>query len=208
MKTGVVAALVFVAAFIITTAALIYFNTQYKNIFKFDFSPVNHSAIAMVDSTALKQGALSDSTKALDSLKNIANGLAPMSDSAKTAQTAKSEGGSTPQTNANGASSLPVNLQSSTGASKSYIDSMVKNEINNAEIKKMDAAAYIKWKKQTAGIIEAMDSKKASQVLRMYADNIGNELLYLMKKKKAAEILSRFDTQKDSLIIRKLTRMQ
>lgn len=207
MKTGVVAALVFVAAFIITTAVLIYFNTQFRNIFKFDFTPVNHSAVAVVDSTALKQAekAKADSTRALDSLKNIANGLAPKTDSAKTAQ---ANGNTASQNNVQAANNQQVYQQSPAAAIKPADNNIVKNDVKSVETKKLDAATYEKWKKNTAKIIEAMDANKASQVLRMYADNIGNELLYLMKKKKAAEILSKYDVKRDSLIIRKLTRMQ
>jgi flagellar motility protein MotE (MotC chaperone) len=207
MKTGVVAILIFVAAFILTTAALIYFNTQYRNIFKFDFSPVNLSAGAVVDSTALKNKAkpATDSTKALDSLKNIANSLAPGTDSVKAAQTGAN---SAAQGNTNTVNNQPASQKNNQAAAKQNETNTVNNDIKTAETKKTDAAVYEKWKKNTAGIIEAMDANKASQVLRMYADNIGSELLYLMKKKKAAEILSKFDARKDSLIIRKLTRMQ
>jgi flagellar motility protein MotE (MotC chaperone) len=203
MKTGVVAVLVFVAAFIITTAALIYFNTQFRNIFKFDFTPVNHAAMAVVDSTAIKQAekAKADSTKALDSLKNIANGLAPKTDSTKTAQ---ANSNPVSQNNTQAANTQQFYQQNNPSVMKPAEN----NPVKNVETKKLDAATYEKWKKNTAKIIEAMDANKASQVLRMYADNIGNELLYLMKKKKAAEILSKYDMKRDSIIIRKLTRMQ
>lgn len=212
MKTGVVAILIFVAAFIITTAALIYFNTQFKNIFKFDFSPVNHGAatMAIADSTAQKQAesAKPDSSKALDSLKNIAKDLAPKKDSVNTALTSENKQENKIPNNSQPAVENQANTQNTASAVKTADVNSVKNEIKNADIKKMDPVTYEKWKKSTAGIIEAMDANKASQVLRMYADNIGGELLYSMKKKKAAEILSKFDSKKDSLIIRQLTRIR
>lgn len=150
MKTGVVAILIFVAAFIITTAALIYFNTQFKNIFKFDFTPVNLSvqSPAKTDSTVLNQAATSkkDSSKTLDSLKNIANELIPKTDSIKNAQ--KTE--NTPQNNNNGANNQSSAPQNSVAVRKSAEDNTVKSDIKTVDIKKMDAVTYEKWKKNTA----------------------------------------------------------
>lgn len=208
MKTGFVAIVVFVAAFIITTAALIYFNTQYMNIFKFNFTPVSHIVVA-ADSTAKKQVADSskikpDSTKALDSLKTIAGGLAPKTDSLKTPGKAENNTAGSLKTGAetkNQNASVPPVINP-VAENKAISDSKI------LETKKMDAKAYDDWKKKTAGIIESMDSYKAAQILRMYADNIGGDILYSMKKKKAAEILSKFDAKKDSLLIRKLTRIK
>jgi len=217
MKTGVVPILMFVAAFVVTTAALIFLNTQFMNIFKFNFTPVNHAVVA--DSTGIKNDSTnvvkSDSAKALDSLKAIANDVSNFTDSPVAApakeekkedskpEEKKPEPQKTPAETKQ--QSAPVNTPANSASNQA---DKVNNDIKNAEIKKMDQAAYNDWKKKTAGIIEAMDATRASQILRMYADNIGKDLLYSMKKKKAAEILSKFDAKKDSVIIRKLTRIQ
>lgn len=212
MKTGVMAILVFVAAFVITTAALIFMNTQYRNIFSFDFTPValpgvpaDSTGVVKTDSTAVKN----DSTKALDSLSAIANSLAPKQDSTALSSNSQNDK-KDPAAAQNQKTAADQKNKTLTQGNLQISPEMgkIKSDIISADIKKMDAAAYEKWKKNTAGIIESMDSYKASQILRMYADNIGNELLYAMKKKKAAEILSKFDAKKDSLIIRKLTRIQ
>jgi|GEM_PF-1614820 len=205
MKTEIMAIFLFIVAFIITTAGLIYFNNQYKNIFKFDFTPVgNLSQANKADSTA----AVPDSVKALDSLKNLASNLAATGDSVKTGNNIENnstQGGSP------AGDETPSNqsaVKNSASAVKTAEGENGKTDLKSSDIAKMDQATYQNWKKNTAKIIEGMTAEKASQILRMYADNIGGDLLYSMKKKKAAEILSKFDAKKDSLIIRKLTRIK
>lgn len=217
MKTGGMAILLFVAAFVITTAALIFLNTQYMNLFKFDFRPVSHAAQAVSDSTGTAEAdssaVQSDSSKAVDSLKAIAGNLNASADSLAAGKVAEN---TKPAENAKPAEVKEVKkapeqnstVQNSSPAPVQSANQNIVTDLGSASIKKMDAQTFEKWKKNTAGILESMDSYKASQILRMYADNIGNELLYAMKKKKAAEILSRFDAKKDSIIIRKLTRIQ
>ncbi len=210
MKTGVTAILVFVAAFVVTTAALIFLNTKFMNIFKFNFTPVNIAMLssAPADSTASsgQEPAKKDSTQALDSLKSIAGNLAPKTDSLKTAaQKDNSQGAnnSAPVQQQN----TPNNNSQPQGAQPSADNKTVSNE-KQSDPTKMDSASYENWKRSTVGILEAMDAGKASQFLRMYADNVGSDLLYSMKKKKAAEILSKFDMKKDSALVRKLTRIR
>lgn len=207
MKTGGMAILLFVAAFVITTAALIFLNTQYMNIFKMDFRPVSHAAHAVSDSSAVvksdSSAVKSDSAKAIDSLNAIAGSLNQPADTASVQKKTETKNieqvKNQPEVKNQVQNSAPVITQIS---NPNPVDA------GAAGLKKMDPQTFEKWKKSTAGILESMDSYKASQILRMYADNIGNELLYAMKKKKAAEILSKFDAKKDSLIIRKLTRIQ
>lgn len=217
MKTGGMAILLFVAAFVVTTAALIFLNTQYMNLFKFDFRTVSHAAQAVSDSTGTAKtdssAVQSDSSKAVDSLKAIAGNLNASADSAAAGKIAENK---KPAENAKQAETkevkkAPEQKNTVQNSSPDPVQSAGQNtitDLGSAGIKKMDAQTFEKWKKNTAGILESMDSYKASQILRMYADNIGNELLYAMKKKKAAEILSKFDAKKDSIIIRKLTRIQ
>lgn len=57
-------------------------------------------------------------------------------------------------------------------------------------------SAFTEWRKNTVKMFEAMDSKKAAVVLASYSDEMARELLYSMKKKKAAEILSLMNSEK------------
>ena len=49
---------------------------------------------------------------------------------------------------------------------------------------------YIIWMKQTAKMYEVMDPKKAAKIIQSYSDNIARDIIYSMKQKNAAEILS------------------
>lgn len=212
MKTGVMAIVVFVAAFILTTAALIFLNTQFMNIFKFDFRAVHISqpsapsdSTAVPDSTLKTQQVVNDSTKALDSLKAITQNLNP-ADSAKVTDNKETKTDAKPAADTKTAANTPV--QKDATASKPQESNVAAQGFVSGDAAKMDPKVYDKWKKDIAKIMEIMDSKKASQILKTYSDNIARDIFYTMKKKKAAEILSKFDIKKDSLIINKLTRMQ
>ncbi len=215
MKTGVMAIVVFVAAFILTTAALIFLNTQFMNIFKFDFRSVHVSKEAVSsDSSAVKDStlntnlALNDSTKALDSLKTISNKPDTKTDSLKTAEKKDVKPETQIPVDTKIASIPSVIEQKKPVEAKPDEATTNKQGFVSGDAAKMDPVAYNKWKKNMAGIMEIMDSKKASQILRTYSDNIARDIFFSMKKKKAAEILSKFDVKSDSLMIRKLKRMQ
>ncbi len=49
---------------------------------------------------------------------------------------------------------------------------------------------YVNWVKNNAKLLSEMDSGMAAKIIENYSDNIAKDLIYAMKKKKAAEILS------------------
>ena len=57
-------------------------------------------------------------------------------------------------------------------------------------------SSYSKWLKTTVKMYETMDSKKAAILIENYSDNEARDLIYSMKNKKAAEILSNLDTER------------
>ena len=61
---------------------------------------------------------------------------------------------------------------------------------------------YNDWISATVKLYESMDSKKAAKILTGYSDNVARDIIYSMKKKKAAEILSNLNSEQ----IVKLTR--
>jgi len=58
----------------------------------------------------------------------------------------------------------------------------------NTQIKK--DSTYNSWMKNSIKLYESMDTKKAAKIIQGYSDNIAREILFSMKKKKAAEIIS------------------
>ena len=60
------------------------------------------------------------------------------------------------------------------------------------------------WIRKTSKLLEEMEPKKAAKVLSNYSDNEARELIYAMKQKKAAEILSILDP----IFVNKITSSQ
>ena len=61
---------------------------------------------------------------------------------------------------------------------------------------------YNDWIASTVKLYESMDSKQAAKIITNYSDNVARDIIYAMKKKKAAEILSNLNSEQ----IVKLTR--
>ena len=50
-----------------------------------------------------------------------------------------------------------------------------------------------KWIKQTAKLYESMDPKKAALIIKNYSESTARDIIYRMKKNKAADVLSELD---------------
>ena len=64
-------------------------------------------------------------------------------------------------------------------------------------------AEYNDWVKNTAGLYDLMDSKKAAKIIQKLSDNEARDILYAMKKKKAAEILAELSPEVATRFTRK-----
>ena len=219
MKSGIILALIFVTAFMLTTVGIIYYNSQYNNIFKFDFSPalseqsITQKIIAKQDSIKKAQN---DSLKTTDSLKVSMNGGSPVKDSlglkqvnanntkADIKENSVVEKGAAIQKDSKNA--VPQNVSTATEEKQDKLkdDKQLTTDVNKDLSKNMASDDYKNWRKKTIAIMESMDPKKASNILKNYADNVGRDIIYTMKKKKAAEILSYLDAS----TVQKLTKVQ
>jgi catalase len=177
--------MVFAIAFILVTGVLIFLNTMYANIFKFDFS-APASVVQVSDSTkttqpkdtlvTLKQNPIIKDTSAIvtaskdsiikkDSLKNNQ----PLTDNIVNNSPAKTEIKDTvPETTY---VSLPQQIPAGSETDSNYV----------------------KWVKATAALYESMDPKKAAKIIQNYSEKTAREIIYKMKKKKAAEVLAELD---------------
>jgi len=79
-------------------------------------------------------------------------------------------------------------------------DSIKQYELANT-IQRRDST-YKSWLKKTVALYEAMDSKKVAKIILTYSDNIAKDIVYAMKKKKAAEILSQLTPETVNRITR------
>jgi flagellar motility protein MotE (MotC chaperone) len=173
MKEKIVYGLIFVFLFAVVSAGMIYFNSIYKNIFAFDFTPR-----AQENELAKKNLAKADSLKT-DSLKV---------DSLKTNvdSTQVKENVSTAKTDLVSNQKLETKEQKKEEVA---VQTPFRVPVDD-KIKAKKDSIYNEWVKQTVKLYESMDSKKAAKVIVNYSDNIARDILLKMKKKKAAEILA------------------
>jgi flagellar motility protein MotE (MotC chaperone) len=177
MKEKIVYGLIFVFLFAVVSAGMIYFNSIYKNIFAFDFTPR-----AQENELAKKNLAKADSLKT-DSLKV---------DSLKTNvdSTQVKENVSTAKTDLVSNQKLETKEQKKEQKKEEVAVQTPFRVPVDDKIKAKKDSIYNEWVKQTVKLYESMDSKKAAKVIVNYSDNIARDILLKMKKKKAAEILA------------------
>lgn len=200
MKAKIIYITLFLAAFLLTTGGIIYFNSIYKDIFKFDFTPVQSfpNKNKMIDTSKVSvadiKNYLFDDFKheVLDSLKTI---IPPKAND-------------TVYTSAYRDSLLLDSLKNLQAALKSAdnkitlnADATDKSDQLTNEKTKTDSS-YIVWKNQTAKLYESMDPQKAAKIIQSYSDNVARDIIYTMRQKKAAEILSELNPETANRITR------
>ncbi|MCB0753009.1 MAG: hypothetical protein KDC52_16170, partial [Ignavibacteriae bacterium] len=72
------------------------------------------------------------------------------------------------------------------------------------KVKEKEDEKYAEWLKNTIKLYEAMESTKAAQFIKAMPENEARDLIYSMKKKKAAEVLSYLSAE----TVNRLTRAQ
>ncbi len=194
MKAKIIYIVAFLAAFSFTTAGIIYFNSQFKDIFKFDFTPVFHKPIppAISDTAKLTYGQVVDlqnqlKNELLDSLRNIYK--APHTDTVYANQNADSVLFDSLKTLESVLKKTQKEKTKKTSESKQTTSKMDATAKNIASRTKNDSS-YVQWTKQTAKLYESMDPVQAAKIIQSYSDNVARDIIYSMKQKKAAEILS------------------
>lgn len=176
MKNVIIYAVVFIIAFLATTFAVFTFNSKYENLFEFDFR--DRAKVARADSLA-----------ALDSLV--------LSDSLHVPE-------------------VDLHAEKTKELEENYTETKVEldktsNKLNKKEqelehlktqIEEKKNAEHEAWLKSTIKLYEAMETGKAGQLLKSLPESEARELIYSMKNKKAAAILSNLDTE----TVKRLTR--
>ncbi|MBX3006691.1 MAG: hypothetical protein KF816_01560 [Melioribacteraceae bacterium] len=186
MKNTIIYSIIFLIAFGAVTAGLIFINTQYNNIFYFDFTPMAEIQKRELEARKLAQ---QKAKVTADSLKSIKPNLEAIGDTTQItlSDTAKVENLLTEISNQKGKDSV------STKTAKTEVKATIvdKNLAKISEMAKKDSI-YQDWLKQTVKLYENMDTKKVAKIIQGYSDNIARDLILKMKKKKAAEILAEF----------------
>ena len=179
MKNVILYALIFIIAFVATTIGIYTFNNKYANMFEFDFRDAAKAAKA--DSLAIKE----DTT-----LVDLSDSLIAANVHEEKAKELKKEFKET---------KVELDETSSELSKKEKELEFLKQQL---EVKNNEE--HDEWLKSTIKLYEAMETNKAGQLLKTIPENEAREIIYSMKKKKAAEILSNLDTE----TVKRLTRAQ
>jgi len=184
MKGKIIYIAVFGGSFIVITFILILLNNGYKNIFAFDFSPIKPVQVAKSQvnpfnyKEAFDQMLKDFKSQILDSMKTVTYVAKD------TGQIRKAD------------STLidSINVLKSRLEKTAARDSIAGSGILASDKVRNDSTYRI-WTKKTAALYEAMDSPKAAKIIQKYSDNVARDILYSMKKKKAAEVLANLNPE-------------
>jgi flagellar motility protein MotE (MotC chaperone) len=182
MIDKIAAVIVFIVAFVMVTALIAFMNLQYNNIFDFDFTPTQHAIEIKTESQIEELSATlrpEIEKHVFDSLKVIGfDSLAIINTNKKVIQLEDS------------IAVLQKNISKLTRETSTLEATNAKNT------KKSDSKKeYQTWIKTTSKLYESMESQKAAKIILKYSDNIAKDILYSMKKKKAAEILAELNPE-------------
>lgn len=173
---------VFLMAFILTTGAMIFLNGKYENMFAFDFSPRKVVQEQVVYPEGDPRNKQNDSTAAHntqlkgDSLSASGHEVKPKIDQVALIKRQ--------------VDSLKAENEK---LKKLRMEVAVKDEeLKKArEVRKVrDDSSYTKWKKEMVKTFEQMDAKMAAKIILKLNDNQAKDILFTMKKKKAAQIIA------------------
>ncbi len=176
MKAAILYGLVFITVFVNVTGVLIYFNTLYKNIFKFDFRLEDEFQKNSISAAELDTIKADYRQKIIDSLTTA--GIIPTDEEEEDQQEPNGKNGAHSKKTKNG-----------------------KKKEKEAETDKK-SPKYLNWIAKTALLYEAMDPAQAAKIIEKYSDDIAKDIIYAMNKKKAAKILAELTPDVASRITR------
>ncbi len=181
MKNTIIYSVLFISAFIGTTFGIYTFNNKYVDMFKFDLRDKAAFEKALQDSLAALHA---DSLTVSDSL-NITNADSIMHLSHGDSSTVKID-------------SSKIKFEQKLAEKDKEIESL-KNRMNEKS-----GGKYQDWLKKTIKLYEAMEANKAAEYIKSLPEDEARDIIYSMKQKKAAEILSNLENE----TVQRLTRAQ
>ena len=186
----------FLVIFLLTTAAIIFLNSNYQNIFEFNFNKPGQKIVKKNIQYSLdKTGQIANFNNAseakvkseiYDSLKTLINNSRKY-DSVSTVVFRDS-------TLLDSIKILQEEIARTSAKLDKFFESQRSDTTKQDSIRKTKIN-YQKWIKQTASMFEAMDPQKAAKILQNYSDNTARDIIYSMRNKKAAEVLAELSPQ-------------
>lgn len=207
MNEKIIYITVFLAAFGLTTGGILYLNSHYQDIFKFDFTPIETPSEYTGDNNGSGSGISSRDfaefktymqrefrSEIFDSLRSLYK---------------KSERVDTVYAKVYKDSLLLDSLSNISRVLEETKDKLVTNQKKLYQAEngqnnggRANDSSYIAWTKETAKLYESMDPKKAAKIIQSYSDNVARDILYTMRQKKAADILAELNPQTANRITR------
>jgi flagellar motility protein MotE (MotC chaperone) len=202
VKGRIIIIVSFLFAFILVTGAIIYLNMKFKNIFWYDFTPVNQAAIVATQQPTQQNEQTQIQSQKVDSTLIVAAAIDSLARNERVA--AKDPVPVIPKKDS---VKVDKGKNISPAPQKANEVQVAKTEPpkeaivqNLTKLVKTDPS-YGKWVKDTGKLYESMDAKKAAKIILGYSDNIARDLLFSMRKKKAAEIVAEFKPEIAARII-------
>lgn len=189
MIDKIAAAIVLIISFVAVTAVIAFLNLQYGNVFAFDFTPINEAS----ELNTQKQMQDLHASLRLEAEKTVFDSLRVVGFDSLAIMNTKNK---------------VLMLEDSIAVLQNDIRKLsvetTNLEAKNAknEKKKDSDIEYNEWIKTTSKLYESMDAPKAAKIIQKYSDNIAKDILYTIKKKKAAEILAELNPETAKRITR------
>lgn len=174
--------MIFLVTFIGISFGVYTLNNKFANIFKFDFQDANVAAQMVADSLVV---AHADSLNIASDSLNTTNELVVKDDLKK-------------HKNSKITKNKLEEVEQKLALKESEIQ-LLKNKIEEK-----DNAKYQDWLKNTIKLYEAMESNIAAESIKKMPEEEARDIIYTMKKKKAAEVLSYLSIE----TVNRLTRAQ
>lgn len=200
MKAKLIYIVAFLAVFLLTTGTIVRLNNMYRDIFKFDFTPIKPQVndILLNDTSKVSFAEIKNylfgnfKQDVIDSLRAY---LPP------TSNDTVYSGFVNDSSLIDSVKSLKVALQDINAKISEDSKIYSKTEFTQNQAAKSDSS-YLAWIKQTAKLYESMDAQKAAKIIQSYSDNVARDIIYSMRQKKAAEVLSDLDPETANRITR------
>lgn len=200
MKAKLIYTVSFIIMFFITTSAIVRLNGMYRDIFKFDFTPIKQHDYSgnMIDTSKVSYAEIKDyllgnfKQDVLDSIKSY---LPPKKND--TVYTDSFRDSSL----IDSVRSLKIALKDINAKITEVSQNSSQKGNENKQVVKPDSS-YNLWIKQTAKLYESMDPQKAAKIIQSYSDNVARDIIYTMRQKKAAEVLSELNPDTANRITR------
>jgi len=189
VKAKIIYIITFLVAFLLVTGGIIYLNSDYRNIFQFDFTPVKKVINKKINKNS-KNEQIADikgyfqkefTHEIFDSLKVFIK-----NNKTDTVYKIKPD-------NSLLIDSLKTLEKELAKKDREINKSNLEEKISIKEAKSKSDSAYNDWVKKTSKLYESMDANRAAKIIESYSDNVAKDIIYAMKHKKAAEILAQFN---------------